>query len=169
MASILTRRNFLSFDFGDRQTEAGHWVRVHRVAMACRFEVMLSSDDAGDMAAARTALDEADDLESVLTVFRHNSVVSHLNRRASAEPVTVGADLFELLSMSAALHAATGGAFDVTCTPLSRCWGFLTREGRVPTDQEIADARAVVGMTHVTLDAVARTVQFDREGIEVNF
>src|SRR3954462_11891203 len=98
MASILTRRNFLSFDFGDRQTEAGHWVRVHRVAMACRFEVMLSSDDAGgmaggdagDMGAAREALDEADDLESLLTVFRDSSPVSALNRRALHEPVTTG-------------------------------------------------------------------------------
>src|SRR5436190_5177545 len=122
MAGTLTRRNFLSFDFGDRTRDPDHWVRIHRIAMACRFEVMLSSDDAGDMAAARTALDEADDLESVLSVFRHNSVVSHLNRRAPAEGVTVGADLFELLAKSAALHAATGGAFDVTSTPLSRCW-----------------------------------------------
>ena len=169
MAGSLTRRNFLSFDFGDRARDPDHWVRIHRVAMACRFEVMLSSDDARDVAAARSALDEADDIETVLTVFRQNSVVAHLNRRAAGEEVTVGADLFELLSTSAALHAGTGGAFDVTSTPLSRCWGFLTREGRVPSDQEIADARAVVGMDHVKLDATARTVHFDRQGVEVNF
>src|SRR5829696_1074449 len=169
MAGTLTRRNFLSFDFGDRSRDPDHWVRIHRIAMACRFEVMLSSDDASDMAAARAALDEADDLESVLTVFRQNSVVSHLNRRASGEAITVGADLFALLSRSAALQVGTGGAFDVTSTPLSRCWGFLTREGRVPSDKEIAEARAVVGMSHVTLDPVARTVHFDRDGVEVNF
>ena len=46
MAGTLTRRNFLSFDFGDRTRDPDHWVRIHRVAMACRFEVMLSSDDA---------------------------------------------------------------------------------------------------------------------------
>jgi thiamine biosynthesis lipoprotein len=169
MAGTLTRRNFLSFDFGDRTRDPDHWVRIHRIAMGCRFEVMLSSDDAGDMAAARTALDEADDLESVLTVFRNNSVVSHLNRRAFGEEISVGPDLFELLSKSAALQVATGGAFDVTCTPLSRCWGFLTREGRVPSDQEIAAARALVGMNHVTLDAASRSVRFDRDGVEVNF
>ena len=59
MATALTRRNFLAFDFGDRRGDAAHWVRIHRVAMACRFEVMLSSDDAGQMQAARVALDEA--------------------------------------------------------------------------------------------------------------
>jgi thiamine biosynthesis lipoprotein len=164
MAGTLTRRNFLSFDFGDRARDPDHWVRIHRVAMACRFEVMLSSDDARDMAAARAALDEADDLEAVLTVFRDSSVVSHLNRRGADEEVTVGPDLFDLLTRSAELHARTEGAFDVTSTPLSRCWGFLTREGRLPTDEEIEDARAVVGMQHVRLDAAVRGVGGARAG-----
>jgi hypothetical protein len=67
MAVALSRRNFLSLDFGDRRAAGDHWVRVHRVAMACRFDVMLSSDDAIDVEAARAALDEADALESILT------------------------------------------------------------------------------------------------------
>ena len=108
MAGPLTRRNFLSFDFGDRARDPDHWVRIHRIVMACRFEVMLSSDDARDMAAARSALDEADDLEALLTIFRDASVVSDLNRRAAREAVTVGPTLFALLARSAELHAQTG-------------------------------------------------------------
>jgi hypothetical protein len=169
MAGTLTRRNFLSFDFGDRSRDPDHWVRIHRIAMACRFEVMLSSDDARDMAAARAALDEADDIESVLTVFREGSVVSHVNRRAAHEDVTIGGDLFNLLTRSAELHAATGGAFDITCSPYNRCWTFLEEEGRLPTDQEIAAAGAIVGMGHVHLDAAERTVRFDRDGVELDF
>jgi FAD:protein FMN transferase len=169
MAGTLSRRNFLSFDFGDRSRDPDHWVRIHRSAMACRFEVMLSSDDAGDMAAARSALDEADDLEALLTIFSDASVVSHVNRRAAFEDVAVGKTVFDLLARSAELHAQTGGAFDVTSTPLSRCWGFLDREGRLPTGEEIAAARARAGMEHVQLDAAERTVHFAREGVELNF
>ena len=84
-ATPLTRRNFLSLDFGDRRGAGDHWIRVHRVAMACRFEVMLSSEDAGDMSAARAALDKADELEALLTVFRDTSATSDLNRRAARE------------------------------------------------------------------------------------
>jgi thiamine biosynthesis lipoprotein len=169
MAGALTRRNFLSFDFGDRTRDPDHWVRIHRIAMACRFEVMLSSDDARDVAAARSALDEADDLESLLTVFRDTSAVGDLNRRGALEDVTVQTGLFGLLSRSVELHARTEGAFDVTSTPLSRCWGFLKREGRLPTDQEIEDTRAIVGMWHVRLDRARLSVRFDRPGIELNF
>ncbi len=169
MAGSLTRRNFLSFDFGDRSRDPDHWVRIHRLAMGCRFEVMLSSDDARDMAAARSALDEADDLEALLTVLREASVVSDLNRRGAREDVTVGARLFSLLERSAELHARTGGAFDVTSAPLTRCWGLLTREARLPTDEEIAAARAIVGMAHVRLDAESRSVRFARPGVELHF
>jgi thiamine biosynthesis lipoprotein len=170
MAGTLTRRNFLSFDFGDRRPGAdGHWVRVHRTAMACRFEVMLASDDAADMSAARAALDEADDIESFLTVFRDGSEVAEVNRRAGNEAVPVSAALFALVQRSAALHDATSGAFDITSTPLSRCWGFLHRDGRLPDNSEIASARELVGMPLVTLDETARSIRFARQGMELNF
>ncbi len=169
MATTLTRRNFLSFDFGDRRRDSSHWVRVHRVAMACRFEVMLSSDHAVEMTAARAALNEADDLEAMLTVFRDTGDVLDLNQRAAADDVAVSTTLVALLTRSAELHAATGGAFDVSCTPLVRCWGSLQREGRLPEPADIDAARAAVGMTHVRLDATARTVRFTTPGVELNF
>ena len=169
MSGTLSRRNFLSFDFGDRARDSDHWVRVHRIAMACRFEVMLSSDDASDIAAARAALDEADAVETSLTVYRETSDVSQLNRRAAHEDVTVGANLFALLDRSAQLHIQTEGAFDVTSAPLSRCWEFLTREGRLPAPREIDAACAIAGMSHVQLDATRRRVRFARPGVELNF
>jgi FAD:protein FMN transferase len=169
MPDVLTRRNFLSFDFGDRRAPGDHWVRIHRIAMACRFEIMLSSEDTAHVASARDALDEADAIESQLTVFRDTSAVTDLNRRAGDEDVGVDAALFDLIARCGALHAATDGAFDVTSTPLSRCWGFLMRQGRLPADDAISEAREQVGMQHVQLDAGRHSVRFARRGVELNF
>ena len=162
----LTRRHFLSLDFGDRRTADDHWLRVHRVAMACRFEVM---SDAIELEAARAALDDADEVEAMLTVFRDTSEVAALNRGAAAGPVAASPALFALLQQSADLHARTRGAFDITATPLSRCWGFMDREGRIPSDAEIAQTLERVGIRHVVLDADRRTVAFAREGVEISF
>ncbi len=166
---MLSRRNFLSFGFGSDPRVSNDWVRVHRIAMACRFEVMLPSRDARDIAAARKALDEADRLESLLTVFRDTSEVVRVNRTAGDEDVRVSPELFELLQASERLHQETGGAFDVTSNPLSRCWGFLRREGRVPDAAALEEARANVGMGKVTLDVDRQTVRFDHPGVELNF
>src|SRR5258708_9842899 len=142
MAGSLTRRTCLSVDFGARSRDPDHWVRIHRLAMGCRFEVMLSSDDARDMAAARSALDEADDLEALLTVLREASVVSDLNRRGAREDVTGVAPRFSLLERSAGLHPRTGGALDVTSAPLTPCWAVLPRGPRRPRAEESRTARA---------------------------
>src|SRR5688572_13025909 len=105
---MLSRRNFLSFDFArGGASDAEHWVRVHRIAMACRFEVMLPSSDSHDMAAVRKALDEADRLESMLTVFRETSEVVHVNQTAGMEDVRISPELFELLQLSERLHQET--------------------------------------------------------------
>jgi thiamine biosynthesis lipoprotein len=136
--------------------------------MACRFEVTLDGENGHDVPAAREGLDEVDRIESALTVFRETSDLVRLNRAASDGPVPVDDDLFALLRLCRQLHADTGGAFDVTSTPLSRCWGFLRREGRLPGSEEIAGARALVGMDGVELDETARTVRFRRPGMELN-
>lgn len=144
------------------------WLRVHRTAMACRFEVFLLSGDAHHLAAARQALDEADRLEALLTVFRETSALVRVNRTAGDAPVQTADELFDLLTLSRSLHRATEGAFDVTSTPLSRCWGFLKREGRLPPSEDVEAARARVGMQHVELDPAGRTIRFSRPGIELN-
>jgi thiamine biosynthesis lipoprotein len=169
MARSPTRRNFLSFDLGDRRNAADRWIRAHRIAMACRFEVMLSCEDAPDMAAAQLALDEADALEALLTIFRDTSALADLNRRAASEAVEIDGHLLALLSRCAELHAQTEGAFDVTASPLRRCWDVVKREGRLPTDAAIDEARATIGMRHVRLDTKTRRVRFACSGIELNF
>jgi thiamine biosynthesis lipoprotein len=149
--------------------ETGHWVKVHRTAMACRFEVTLPSEDARHVDAARAALDEVDSIEDALTWFRDSSEVSRVNRAAATEPVAVGPSLFALLSLCRELHVATGGAFDPASTALSRCWGFLERRPRLPSEEEIAAARARSGLDKVTADGLSRTVRFAVPGVEINF
>ena len=136
--------------------------------MACRFEITLDHADAAGIPAAQRALNQIDAIEAQLTVFRDTSTIAALNRRAADEDVPCDAEVFGLLQQCAALSDATGGAFDITSTPLSRCWGFLRREGRLPAEPEIARARALVGMQHVRLDAARSTVRFARPGVELN-
>lgn len=167
-SSPISRRELLALDFAPDRSAASHWIRVQRRAMACRFEVTLSGENGHHVPAAREGLDEVDRIESALTVFRDTSDLVRLNRAAGREPVAVDEELFGLLRLCRQLHAETAGAFDVTSTPLSRCWGFLKREGRRPSDEEIARARALVGMDGVEMDETARTVRFRRPGMELN-
>ena len=163
------RRDLFALDFSRRTPPSTSWLRVHRTAMACRFEVTLPPADANQVDAAKDALDEADRIERLLTVFRDTSEVSRLNRESAIAAVRTDPEVFDLLERCARLHAETGGAFDVTSTPLSRTWGFLRREGRVPASREIDATRTLVGMHRVTLDPLTLSVRFARPGMALNF
>lgn len=168
MPTSLSRRAFFTRSAPPAASVDGYWTRVHRTAMACRFEITLAARDARFVSDARRALNRIDQIEAQLTVFRDTSELVDVNKRAAAEPVAVDDSLFNLLARCDRLSRDTGGAFDITTTPLSRCWGFLRREGRVPTDAEIASALGSVGLRHVALDAHLSTVRFVRPGIELN-
>ena len=51
------------------------------------------------------------------------------------------------------MSRATDGAFDITVAPLVRCWGFMGGTGRMPSAEEIEDARSRVGMHLLELNA----------------
>jgi thiamine biosynthesis lipoprotein len=164
-----SRRGLFAALRGRAEPTAGHWVKVHRPAMACRFEVTLDERDARHVGAARAALDEIDEVEAALTWFRDTSELSRMNRQAAGGPVVVGPLLFELLRLCRELHALTGGAFDPASTALLRAWGFLERRPRVPAPDALAAARACSGMDKVELDEPARAIRFATPGVEVSF
>ena len=162
-----SRRDFLTGARGPRESD-GFWLRASRQAMACRFEITLASEDAAWLAAARTALDEVDRLEARLSVFRDSSLISRINRLANAESVDADADTIALLEQCVEISRRTGGAFDITSTPLSRCWGFLHREGRLPSTDAIDEARGKVGCDAIQIDRACGAVRFARPGTEIN-
>jgi thiamine biosynthesis lipoprotein len=134
--------------------------------MATRFELVLHGENPIALrAAGEEVLNEIDRLEAQLSLFRSSSEVAHLNARAAYEPVRVTPSLFSLLEHAQRLSRETDGAFDITVAPLVHCWGFLGGHGRHPSTEEVAAARARVGMQWVELDRAACSVRFAREGV----
>jgi thiamine biosynthesis lipoprotein len=143
-------------------------LRFSRRAMATEFEIALPFGTPQAMRAAEAGLDEVDGLEAQLTVYRDDSEVSRLNQLAALAPVVVEERLFELLQLAQVLTSQTGDAFDITAGALIKAWGFFRGPRRVPMSEELAEARSKVGMGQVALDPAARSVFFQRAGLEIN-
>lgn len=141
-------------------------VTLAKHAMATRFELVLHGENESALrAAGEEALVEVERLENQLSLYRPGSEIAQLNARAAREPVRVSPEVFALLQHAARLSAETNGGFDITIAPLVRCWGFMTAAQRIPTDEEIAAARAVIGMHHVLFDPAERTIRFAKPGV----
>lgn len=105
--------------------------------------------------AAYAAEEEIYRLEELLSRTREDSAVSRLN--AGGQPVAVGQEVAGLLEQAKAISGATGGAFDITLAPVSSAWGFTEDAYRVPSQAELEELLAHVGMEHVHLAAAGPT------------
>ena len=146
----------------------GPTVRLETRAMACLFSVVMNPGPPKWVMTASDALDMIHGLEAQMTVYRPDSELSQLNRRAASKPVSVEPSLFRLLLLARDISRETAGTFDPTSGPLIALWRTCRGEGRIPTADEIAAALAVTGMSHVHFDENAQSVRFDRPGVELN-
>jgi thiamine biosynthesis lipoprotein len=154
-------------------------------AMGTRVRIVLyaADRDAGDAAIA-AAFARIDQLEAVASDWRDDSEVGRLARLAAARaptgPVAVSDDLARLLVASQEVARRSGGAFDVTVGPLVQLWRRAKRRDAMPSDAELAAARAATGfqklkvVTSTPPDANgtahgATTVEFTVPGMRLDF
>jgi thiamine biosynthesis lipoprotein len=144
-------------------------LRLARYAMGTRFEIAMFGKEAVHLrAAGEAALDEIEWLSDQLDLFKPDSFLSHLNRRALAGPVRMDSDLFALLEICRDVHEASEGAFDITVGPLMRSWGF--REQIHGRDHGLAseDALKRVGARNILLDRKGCALRFAKPGMAVD-
>lgn len=89
--------------------------------------------------------------EAELSTWRTDSAVSLLNAGAGQGPQQLTPDMCRLFGRLDTLVAKTGGAFDPAIGALTRAWD-LHGPGRVPSDSELASARARSGWRLLSLD-----------------
>jgi len=90
----------------------------HR-AMATHFEVRIANEERAYAAqAAQTAIDLVDKLESHLSRFRPNSLITQLAALAPGQSMRLSEPVFACLAIAKQMQLATGGAFSATSAAL---------------------------------------------------
>ena len=99
--------------------------------------------------AVKAAQNEISRLDRLLSVQSENSEIFKLNQ---SKEMTVSEDTLTLITLSKKIYTLTDGAFDITCEPLTREWGFYSGlENRVPSQQAIENALKGVGAAHIKI------------------
>ncbi len=110
---------------------------------------------AADAAFARVAA-----LNAILSDYEDTSELTALSRSAgTGKKVEVSAELWTVLSRAQQLAATTGGAFDVTCGPLTSVWRRARRKFELPSPQLVAESRQRVGWQRLRLNADDHTAE----------
>ena len=111
----------------------------------CELQYVAPAGDAQAAAFEHAAVAWVAAFEAKFSRFRSDSLISRINAAAGREWVETDAETEQLLTLCDSLHILTQGILDPTALPLIQLWNYKADSPRIPSDAEIADARARVG------------------------
>ncbi len=143
--------------------------RERRYQMGTSIEVRAWGGTAADRA---VAVDDAfaafAEVDRLMSNYREDSELAHVNHDAARTAVRVSEPLFRVLQAADFVSRQSNGAFDVTVGPLVALWGFHDHTAHIATTQELAAIRPLIDYRNVVLDEQARTVRFLRPGVAID-
>ena len=114
------------------------------------------------------AFDEFRRVDALMSIHRTDSELSRLNVRAALAPVVITPDLFRVIAKAQEIAEQTQGSFDITIRPLADLWGFIRKEYRLPTDEELKAVLPRVNYRLVELNVEKCTVHFLAAGVSLD-
>ncbi|OPZ36997.1 MAG: Thiamine biosynthesis lipoprotein ApbE precursor [Tenericutes bacterium ADurb.BinA155] len=117
------------------------------------------------LAKAKARIEEIDD---TMSAFKPNSFLNQISQNAGKSPVKIPGDLLMVLKASLALGLESGGAFDISCRPLSALWAFDEVKTEIPLGIAIEGALKKTGLSHLHLDAKESTAYLDQAGMSLD-
>lgn len=88
-------------------------------------------------------------IDASLSGYNKGSLLSRFNRGETIVPDEIFLDMYE---RAYALYEESEGVVDAAGGPLFDIWGFGFKEGAMPSDETVAQTRAVSGMSHLRRD-----------------
>ncbi len=115
----------------------------------CEVQYVASEGAAQAQEFERAAVSWVEAFEAKYSRFKSTSLVSRINAAAGRSWVDVDDDMGQLLTLCDALYSMTQGVLDPTALPLIQLWNWKAEHPSIPTDEQIAGARRLVGWTKV--------------------
>lgn len=120
------------------------------------------------MVAITVAFEEFKRADAVMSIHLADSELARVNASAATNAVVVSPELFAVLQLAQDIALKTDGAFDFTIRPLADLWGFIWKQHRLPTTEELARTLPLVDYRKVQLDDATRTVCFLKPGLSLD-
>jgi thiamine biosynthesis lipoprotein len=108
-------------------------------------------------------------LDAMMSLYKDDSEITRVNLAAGKNAVKVSPEMIEVVEHAAEISKLSAGAFDVTIGPLVVLWQMRLKEGKIPTDSEIARVRPLVNYQNIVIDKKASTIFLKKPGMIMDF
>ncbi|RYU93229.1 FAD:protein FMN transferase [Emticicia agri] len=170
---FLNKRNSLLglFLFFCHYTHAQKRFEFTYPQMGTMFRIMLYAlDSAQAMTASQQAFRRLDTLNLILSDYREDSEINRLCRTSgTGEYISVSNDLWRITQESIRAAHKSDNSFDITIGPMTQLWRRMKRQKQLPTDSQIVQARAKVGIDNISLNSRNQSIMLKKQGMRIDF
>ena len=107
-------------------------------------------------------------VDDLMSTYKPQSEISAVNNDAFQNPVKISQPFMDVLLKSIEYSKLTYGAFDVTVGPIEKLWREAEKAEKLPTAEQINQAKAKVGYEKLIIDANNMTVKFTVEAMQID-
>lgn len=107
-------------------------------------------------------------IDDMTNFQRPDSELNRINRTAAESPQVASTHMFNLFTHIINYAKVTDGAFDPTVGPVLLLWQRAGEDQKLPTDQQVAEARSRVGYENIVLDADANSIHYANPQVTVH-
>lgn len=117
--------------------------------------------------AVQTAFSEIKRLEQLLSTWRSDSELFHVNAEAGHQPVQVSPETLQLVIHSLEMARLTSGGFNIMLGPAIEAWSVTERQ-HIPDHEELHRLKPLVDWSAIRIDKEARTIYLPQKRMRID-
>lgn len=138
--------------------------------MGTRFELKaVCNNQEQAREAVLAGIEEINRIETLISSHKASTQTTRINQNAGITPVTVDAELYNLITRCIKVSKLTDGAFDITFGALYRIWKFDGSMKTLPTADTIQKYQNRTGYQKIETDPKNHTVFLPEKGMSIGF
>lgn len=114
------------------------------------------------------AFSRLSELENILSINKTGTELDEVNANAGIKAVKVSSDTLNVIKKGLEYSKLSNGYLDITVGPLVKLWGIGTDNARVPSQEEIDEAKALVNYNWLHINEEDSTVFLEKEGMIID-
>ncbi|WP_394994808.1 FAD:protein FMN transferase [Emticicia sp.] len=134
--------------------------------------IIYATDSLLATSASQKSFTRLDELNLILSDYREDSEINRLCRTAGSgtgEYIKVSNDLWAIMQESVKAAKLSKGYFDVTIGPMTQLWRRMKRQKQLPSQQQIEDARAKIGIKNIFTNPDNQSIMLKKTGMRIDF
>ena len=113
------------------------------------------------------AIAETSRIENLVSDWKPETQISHVNQNAGIKPVKVDDEIFQLIKRAIKVSKLTDGAFDISYASMDKIWKFDGSMKEMPTPEAIKKSVEKIGYWKIILDEKEKTVFLKDKGMKL--